>query len=350
MRFLLSAFIDTNEKPGGIAALHGLRGFASIVVLASHAGAFGLAGQGGPAVLLFFILSGFVLALPFAESPSRIFEAFEMPRFFFNRALRIMPALLTCVIWIAWLITPPSGWIFRILTFQETWNHLWSVTEEVRFYLFFPIVIGTLALLPNRASRVVMMLAMIYAAWMVQFWWRIEAGSDGSYPFLIWLFFSGILLSLFAPAYSFVARSRAATFISGAVATGVLLSIFLATEQTTADFWRPRFSWLYSFNGAWPEERWGLPFVVMLFCIIAAPGAIVSRLLRSWPMRHLGLLSYGLYLYHVPAMAVLAPFGWEKTELCFWLLIVTYVVSLLSYTIIERPFLTLKLSRSPRLN
>lgn len=105
-------------------------------------------GQGSLGVLLFFMLSGFVLTLPYTdEHCPRLMIRSELWRFSVNRVLRIIPIYLVAILFIAWLMDAELNWFLANASLYKGWNHLWSVVEEARFYLLFPVVILTLRLL-----------------------------------------------------------------------------------------------------------------------------------------------------------------------------------------------------------
>src|SRR5947209_3368949 len=99
LRYLASPWADPNVKKSAdgesLYALAGVRALAVTTVIASHTSAFGMFGQGSLGVLLFFMLSGFVLTIPFEKHPERILQWSAVFRFFSNRALRILPIFLS---------------------------------------------------------------------------------------------------------------------------------------------------------------------------------------------------------------------------------------------------------------
>lgn len=142
LNHLASPFTDPNRKRSthgdSLYALDGIRGIAVLVVMTSHTAAFGMHGQGSLGVLLFFMLSGFVLTLPYADDHSpRLMTRSELWRFSVNRVLRIIPVYLIAVLFIAWLMDADLNWFLANASLHKGWNHLWSVAEEARFYLLF---------------------------------------------------------------------------------------------------------------------------------------------------------------------------------------------------------------------
>jgi peptidoglycan/LPS O-acetylase OafA/YrhL len=76
--------------------------------------------------------------------------------------------------------------------------------------------------------------------------------------------------------------------------------------------------------------------------------SIVRRLLRSWPMASLGVISYGIYLWHLDLIHLFLRWtGWLPGQEPFWILaLVVFCMSVAfasaSYFGLERPLLRLK--------
>lgn len=103
-------------------------------------------------VNLFFVISGFVLALPFVLSPDK---PVSFIRFYKSRAARLLP-LFYVIITFLFLFKYPNftnaisdfmGWLFFYFTFQpETWMPrklavLWSLGLEIWFSIALPVIV-----------------------------------------------------------------------------------------------------------------------------------------------------------------------------------------------------------------
>ena len=352
LRHLASPFTDPNQKRSShgdsLYALDGLRGVAVLIVMASHTSAFGMLGQGSLGVLLFFMLSGFVLTLPYADVPNRMLSYRELWRFSINRVLRIMPIYLVAVLIITLLLDKDMSWFLINASLYKGWNHLWSVAEEARFYLLFPIVIGVLALLPNRLMRLLALGLMTWIAWTYRATHLIDLMDGRLVIFYFWMFLGGSMACFLytAPEVKRLVTNRTARVLFNTSGLIILLFIFMSSDQMIKQFWHPLFPDLpkeLSLNG------WGIPgiwfylFFFLLFGLTVFRNSWVSRWMQSWFLRHLGLLSYSLYLFHMPVLLELRNhFGFEHEGLFVAVFAVTYIIALLSYTIIEKPFLMLK--------
>ena len=94
-----------------------------------------------------------------------------------------------------------------------------------------------------------------------------------------------------------------------------------------------------------PFGRYNLPYVPLLLAvlIIAAPRSPSLRgVMDAFPLRPLGVISYGVYLYHLPVLHVTARYVGIDVQDQWWLfgpisLAVTVAVAAGSYLLIERP-------------
>src|SRR4051794_20690258 len=102
LAYLATPWTDISRKRSSsgdnVPALDGVRGLAVLIVVMSHCNFAGMIGQGNIGVLLFFVLSGFVLTLPLIEHPDAIYRPDFLLRFALNRTLRIYPAFLVAVL------------------------------------------------------------------------------------------------------------------------------------------------------------------------------------------------------------------------------------------------------------
>jgi peptidoglycan/LPS O-acetylase OafA/YrhL len=148
-----------------------LRAVLAITVMLGHDQVIRWQSSGDLAVKVFFALSGWLIGGMLLQTPHE-----GLPRFFFNRAVRIWaPYYLALILLVgASLLREPvvSKWfefVFYKLTFvynlfgtnqlaanvdsmplRGTGNHFWSVNAEEQFYLLAPLL---LVLLPPRLGR-----------------------------------------------------------------------------------------------------------------------------------------------------------------------------------------------------
>lgn len=151
-----------------IEAVDGLRGIAILMVIFHHVykGAvsafisemFGvhpwLANQGFLGVGVFFVLSGFVLALPFADGKRTISSRSDVSKFYIARATRLYP-LFAFIAFLSFAITlhagnPQATALILSLTTLNMFSYehflpainvpLWSLSLEIWFCILFPFI------------------------------------------------------------------------------------------------------------------------------------------------------------------------------------------------------------------
>lgn len=150
-----------------IRRLNTLRGAAALIVVVSHfsnaTGAWGkLLGQGAGqlGVMLFFMLSGFLMShLYWRREPSNR----NLLRFFEARVARVLPLYIAVV-----LLSFFSGWPYDIATGPALASHLlflsgvsvlWTIPPEIQFYVLFGLAWRFLG---RRSGAVLASMAVIF--------------------------------------------------------------------------------------------------------------------------------------------------------------------------------------------
>ena len=147
-----------------------LRALAVAMVVCYHAGLFGFAFSGDwqrfgwIGVDLFFVLSGYLIGGQLL-APTVRGTRIDLPRFFWRRALRILPAyLVVLAIYVAfpamreWPNLPP---LWKFLAFVQNidlqggtaFSHAWSLCVEGQFYLALPFLL--LLVVPRRNGGII---------------------------------------------------------------------------------------------------------------------------------------------------------------------------------------------------
>lgn len=147
-----------NRQPG----LDLLRALAIVLVVLYHAGLFGfvlpydLQRFGWIGVDLFFVLSGYLIAGQLLSALARG-KPPHVRRFYWRRALRILPAFLAIVAIYVFLPAlreyPRMPPIWKFLSFTQNlglrggtaFSHAWSLCIESQFYLLLPFLLLALA-------------------------------------------------------------------------------------------------------------------------------------------------------------------------------------------------------------
>jgi len=296
-----------------IGALDGLRGLAVAGVLAYHAG-FGWARGGFLGVSLFFTLSGFLittLLLGEWASSGRI----SLRAFWARRARRLLPAAMVAlggiVVFGATVASASQlrdlrGDVLGALGYVANWRfvaagssygdlwsspspvqHFWSLAIEEQLYLVIPLVVAaSLAAARGRLGVVAaalgtLLLASVGAGLVAGDGLRAYYGTDVRAAELL----VGALLAVAVAGRPAIERHPVVP-VAAPVALVALVVAWVATSQTD-----PR---LY---------RGGLLAHAVLAAMVivgSRSGGPMATALEWAPLRWLGRISYGAYLYHWP--------------------------------------------------
>ena len=357
---------ETVEGQGGIRyqpALDGLRAFAVAAVIAYHFGA-GWATGGFLGVDAFFVLSGYLITTLLLTEWGRS-GRISLPGFWARRARRLLPALLVvlgAVALYAAVLAPASqlatlrsdgisslfyfaNWhfvlsgqsYFDVFTLPSPMRHLWSLAIEEQFYLVWPLVV-LVCLRVGRGSRKVLAGVCV-------------TGIAASVA---------VMAMLYEPADPsrayYGTDARAHTLLVGAVLALVLTRrrperrssvIALHTAGVVAAaacVW----AWV-TFSDQRSELYHGGSFVFAIAIAFVIASAVQPTRRSVWSplravlslgvLRWVGLISYGLYLWHWPATVVLTETrtGLSGAALAALRLAVTVGAATLSFYLVEQP-------------
>lgn len=383
-----------------LVGIEGLRGIAALSVLVHHvtlrladddkigSTLWRVGGWLTHGLTLFFVLSGFLLFRPFAAS---IIEGRPLPSirgYARNRFLRIYPTYLVIFLLVGLVfgaaytegaphggaaigyLTDPLKLVANVLLLQsyipETMvtgiGPSWSLGAEVAFYVALPLLaLWCVRLARGRLRAMHAVLAapavLIATGWLMTLYMqRRTAGMTGDEAFdntwgHTWsavlarsllgqadLFGYGMLAAVVVVALRRRGLARVPALVPALVLTG-------AAVLTWAALVGPLDSYARRFIGM-------AAAMLVVAVVLPSPTGGASRLseaLEARPLRYLGLVSYSIYLWHVPVMFWLdrhgLAYGDDTAGLMANLALVTAVsVALASATfwLVERPALNAK--------
>ncbi len=336
--------ITTKVPSTGVnfAALDGVRGFATLLVLAQHTGI--VRGSGYFGVLMFFFLSGFLLTTPFVHRPDRALSYAYMSHYLVRRLKRILPMYFT-MITITILFLGKIDVAIRHYLFLQANGHYWTVAQEMLFYLILPLVMAVNALLFKHRR----LLAIIFLAVSAALALRLLTihviplyGNNVTLRPLVGVFLMGVMGALvFAELKGrfpeIIARRRVRQVASGG---GLLL---LAGCLILSDHLVGRLALV---DGLHRPGWFSLAAGSIIILTLLAEGTTLHRLMAWLPLRAIGLVSFSFYLLHPTVIScvrntTLYFFNYYPTGPVLFLTvgIVTYLLSIFTYTYIERPFI-----------
>jgi len=361
---------------GRIPALDGIRALGIVLVLFFHGG-FSWAGGGFFGVDVFFVLSGFLIT-GLLVSEFRQNNGIGLVRFWGHRIRRLVPALLVLLAGIAVyaLVAAPSDTLSQLrgdalatLLYVNNWHlasggqgyfaalntprpllHTWSLSIEEQFYLVWPLVVlGVLRwgrslrmlLVVTVAGAVASAVAMAVVFGNGSGESRAYYGTDTRAQALLIGAALAILLAHPLP------RRRA-----GAVRTTSLVRTFALSRAATAGLvvaggaglvavlWM---SVVDSSSTTW-IYRGGFTLVAVataavIACVALVPTSPWARALSLRPVRYIGAISYGLYLFHWPIFVVVdhARTGLEGWPLFLVRVALSFAVAAASFHFLEMP-------------
>ena len=352
------------------AAVESLRALAALAVLEGHvfgvsrgygSGAYAtyldrLLLGGGFGVYLFFALTGYLLYRPFARRDLASGSSVRLGRYAANRALRILPlyyfVLVVYILAIDHGASVTTWWRSLLLLenfFPATLAHvdgvMWSLVVEVQFYILLPFL--AFAIMKVAAS-----------SWQRACWCLVGLGVVAE--LVRWITVSSVT----APSerWTYSLPSTFVFFVPGML-LAVLQTAWRDEGPQALRGWAGRSStWLLASLPFWAIVVWhyNLDFLLVpatFFTVgaVALPlrRGLVGNVLEWRPLALLGVASYSLYLWHFPIVnqiAQRAP-SLDYAELLVICVPLSCVVALVSYRLIEAPFLRLRRSwsSSPRL-
>jgi len=361
--------VTEGQQVGGIRsflpAVEGMRACAAMGVVVTHvafqtghsSGVAGrLFGRFDLAVAVFFALSGFLLWRGHAAAARDLGSRPRTGHYLRSRVVRIMPAYVVAVIVIltllpdadhasltVWLANLTLTQIYVPLTLTGGLTQMWSLSVEVSFYLALPVLALLARRLPVRARAwAIAALAALSLAWG----WVPLHGGYGINPlnwppaFFSW-FAAGMLLAEWA--YSGVGLPvRLAQKKAGRVFMAVIaVSAYLVAASPLAG----------------PEGL--VPGTATQFAVKTAMGSLVAfalvaplvldgpdtphRVLGTTGMVTLGRWSYGLFIWHLAALAMVFPvlgtfpFTGRMPIVLVSTLIFGWAIAAVSYGLVESP-------------
>lgn len=336
-----------------IPALDGMRAVSVLLVVLGHSGVpFAPAGHG---VMTFFVISGFLitwLLLREYETKGDV----SLRQFYIRRALRLFPAFYSFAVVFAivyWVVRGPLHWpsfvsaLFYVSNYylaiahpaDGVMDHTWSLAVEEQFYLLWPMLFVTLATNLRRLTLVLGLLIAVGSIHRLVLTFYAHASQT-------WLFCAfdcradqlavGCLMAIL------LKRSRAGGRLVEALCVSPVLPVItlgLIIASISVGF---RLGEPYQFTAGFTIE----PVLIAIFLLqMIAFSDHGFWQWTSWaPLRYIGKVSYGTYLYHwlvVAGIAKLLP----QTSFTVKIPLAiggSVLLAAISYALIEQPFLRRK--------
>ncbi len=361
-----------------IPGLDGLRAVAFLIVFFFHVRnlPFGWLG-----VQLFFVLSGFLITDILLRMKEKLPRREFFVKFYGRRFLRIFPLYYFYLGLLAALILldlPLKGlnaelspkfwnqiWVGALYVYDffhasaffvrsRFFVHLWSLSVEEQFYLVWPLLIF---LTPRENFKRLCLTAI---------------GLGFLFRLAVTLIYRGSLLPHLLPdpqqAVNVLPFSHLDAFAFGAYISrfeiprarwqfaGLLIlvpALGLLTDFFSKGAWNfASLGYDLPMSGyykeVWAYSLWNYLFAALIYLVVKE--RLLTSVLESAPLRYLGKISYGLYVYHYGVIALTAVafktfgLGYSLRSFEFFLVSMSLVVGVasLSYFALEKPIIDLK--------
>ena len=376
---------------GYIAPVEGLRGVAVLWVVAFHyvtvrgpvaAGDPWIAALGRVPALdalvrngylgvdLFFLISGFLLALPWFAHARSAAPAPSTAAFYARRVRRIVPAYYLQLVMLFALVMPllHGRGYWRSDLWVDLWNAaahalflqnttpltsgslgvngaLWTLAVEAQFYLLLPLAAPLFVRAPLRALAASALASLLWA-WAAAHGFRglVEAmraaGSHWQWteetvrrllamqlPQFLGHFALGIVLGRAWLMRRTGAQPTRIRLARAFAALAALVLLYAAVTRTAApEALRPLAA---------------LALGALLYLAATSRSPVVLALLGRGPLAHAGRVSYSAYLYHLPLLALSNAFArdWSGPLALPAFAALLFAVAWVSWRYVEQPFL-----------
>jgi peptidoglycan/LPS O-acetylase OafA/YrhL len=332
------------------AEIDGLRAVAVLPVILFHAHIPGFEG-GYVGVDIFFVISGFLITNILLTEIS--LKKFTITKFYERRIRRIFPALFFMM-----AITFPFAYVWQlpsefvdfsesiisiiffvsnILFFFESdyfstaaelkpLLHTWSLAIEEQYYVVFPILLILIQHF-KMTTRVIICGSILLFSLALAHWASSNYASANFYllPTRAWELLIGSLAAFLISNKGYFRSYKLNEFYS------ILGVILIIIAMSTFDK-NTRFPSLYAL----------LPTIgTALILIFAIEKTIVQKILKTRFFVAIGLISYSLYLWHQPILALGKQRFFFESPTIFVnaaLLLLSVVLAIFSWKFIENPF------------
>lgn len=379
----IKTFIDLEKNTSSgfyLDNLTGIRALAVLWVLIFHTWAFTgdsltiklpwtdheigltrLVRQGAWGVDIFFVLSGFLLTMPWIKNGIKAPTWQDSLTFYKRRLLRILPAFYFTLLGLIYILQyglgplPTPAQMLQHTLFINAWldtlplrGAFWSLPVEAHFYIFLPLFLLCAARVRSFVGFMTIVLSIaIFIRFLAFYSPLIE--DKGKYIFSFFGFMDQFAIgSLFAYAFT----KKPLTSKQGNIL--VILSIIFMIAF--ASFIGKRGDMFQNHDPIYPFHQTIIGLISGLLIYGAASKSKVAKLLfGNFLMIFIGIISYSMYLWHTVILDIFIktnilhthPPHERLTTIIAYTWPPIFTISILSYLLIERYFLKIRHDPTP---
>ena len=329
--------------------IDGLRALSILPVIFFHFG-FSKFNGGYIGVDIFFVISGYLITSFIIREINE--ENFSLLKFYERRARRILPLLcfvLFSVTIISYFLFTPSylvsyykSVLAALFFFSNVffWMksgyfetgadvnpifHTWSLSIEEQYYIIFPIIFIFFFKLLSKKIIYFCSILILLGAFISQYLSMFHPSANFYLlPFRVFEISIGVLTAIIFNYYNLASiKIIIKNILSTIGLTTLVISIFLFNEDTLS-----------------PSLMSLLPLLgCSMIILFTDKETYVYKILSNRILVFVGLLSYGLYLWHVPLLVFYKiNFSIDNNFDYVYILLLTFTVTFTTWKYIEQPF------------
>lgn len=336
--------------------IDGLRAIAVLAVIFYHLNVPFISG-GFVGVDIFFVISGYLISsIIYSEIKS---QSFSLKGFYIRRIRRIFPVLFfiifvttiagsfilpqlqlnefyASILSVAWFTSNIFFWLhndyFSVAAELKPLLHTWSLSVEEQFYVFFPLLMVVVSKHRYKIMLTILMFLLI-SSFALSLYLSDDFVSANFYlaPGRAWEFLAGTLLAI--NILPDIKHKIIRQFVAMLGFGMIVFSVYILDRQSVF----PGANALYPVFGT----------ALLIYAGIeknttkqSLSQPLILAMLSTSVLRYIGLISYSLYLWHWPVIALIKNqiSGELDSSVKLSVFIVVFILSVLSYQFIERPF------------
>jgi peptidoglycan/LPS O-acetylase OafA/YrhL len=318
--------------------------------------------SGSEAVILFFVLSGFVLSRPFYTNSNSNYFTFlikRILRIYSPYIFAVILSILCARIFYQGKIEGLSDWfnviwtgkisgivvtdhLLLVKTFLSNLNPvIWSLVHEMRISIIFPLIMIFIVKM-NWKKGVLFGISLSLLSTILFLTFKV--GNDGvemiNTLHYTSMFVLGAIISKYFSSITnrVIKMSRIQKFLL--FGFGIMMYIYAKPSFVIATFIYPDIAPFYRTV----LDSWFVAVGSMILIVFSVSSRLFSKILTFSPIRYLGKISYSLYLSHIlvlVSMFQLLHGAVPVLLICLLSLVTSIAISSLMYHFIELPSITL---------